>query len=157
MNKHNKSAAGLNVFFLFLFVYSSHCIFHHLFALSLLSYPASANPPPLTIHKASSYLFTRFLTAFLLLFFSARFLRQRRISGLENSSEFHLTGGRHMEAPPPFCPQEGSGGTGLSFCVFPLFCSRPSFHPALLLSFCPCLLSREEGGRQVPACISTPD
>lgn len=162
MNKHNKSAAGLKGrmtrrFFLFLFVYSSHCIFHHLFALSLLSYPALANPPPLSIHKASSYLFTRFLTAFLLLLFQcALSAAAADPPGWKTLQSFTLQEGDTWKPRPLSVPRRDQEELVCSF-VFPLFCSCPSLHPALLPSFCPCLLSREEGGRQVPACISTPD
>lgn len=83
--KHNKSAAGLKgrmtrMFFSLFTVLTAYFI---VYLLSPLSYPASANPSPLRIHKASYHLFTRFLTAFFFFFF---FLPQRRISELENSA-----------------------------------------------------------------------
>lgn len=154
VSKHNKSAAALKAgmtrtffFFFYFSLFTLLTAYFIVYLLSLLPYPASGNPPPLRIHKASSYLFTRFLASFLLFFFypcpfccSGGSPGWKTPLGLFRVSPFR----RHTEAPPPFCAQEGSGGTGLSFCVFPLFRSRPSLHPALLPSFCPCLLSWEE-------------
>lgn len=135
------------------------------YLLSPLPYPASANPPPLGIHKASSYLFTRFLAASSsrFFFFPSPFLPQQRISGLENSAGtfqgFSLQEGDTWKPRPLsvlrrdqeelVCPFVSS----LPFAPAPLFIPRSS--PPFVLAFSPG--RREEGGGQVPACINTPD
>lgn len=110
------------------------------YLLSLLPYPALANPPPLKIHKASSYLFTLFL-----FFFPSAFLPQRRISGLENSAgtlqSFTLQKGDTWKPRPLsvlrrdqeklVCPFVSS----LSFAPAPLFI--PPSSPPFVLAVSP--------------------
>lgn len=140
VSKHNKSAAGLKGrmtrrFFFHFSLFALLTAYFIVYLLSLLSYPASANPPPLRIHKASSYLFTRFLAAFLLLFSplalpaAAADLRVGKLCW--DSSEFHLSGGKHMEAPPPFRRNWFVLLCLPSLLLPPLSSSRP---PPLLLS-----------------------
>lgn len=133
------------------------------YLLSLLPYPASGNPPPLRIHKASSYLFTRFLAAFLLfLFYSCPFCCSggspgwKTLLGLFRVSPFRR---ETHGSPAPFLCSEGIRRNWFvllclpSLLLPPLSSSRP---PPLLLSL-PSLMGGGEGGRQVPARINTPD
>lgn len=145
----------------FFFIYSSLfallTAYFIVYLLSPLPYPASANPSPLGIHKASSYLFTRFFAASSSPFFfislalsaaaAAADLRVgKTLLGLFGVSPYRRE--THTEAPPPLRPQEASGGTGLSFCVFPSLLLPPPFSPSrpppLLLS----LPSLPGGGRR---------
>lgn len=121
--------------FTFLTAYFIVCL------LSLLPYPALANPPPLGIHKASSYLFTRSLTASSSLFFSrflssasatAADLRVGEPLGLDRVSLYS----RETHGSP--ASSQTSGGIRRNWFV--LLC-LPSLHPTLLPCFCPHLLS----------------
>lgn len=168
VSKHNKSAAGLKARMsrTFFFIIISLCLLFSLHILSsicsLLLYPAWANPPPLRIHKASSYLFTCFLAAFLLLFSPCPICcaggspSWKTLLGLFRVSPFRR---ETHGSPAPFL---SSGGIRRNWFVLlclsslllpPLSSSRP---PPLLLSL-PSLQGGGEGGRQVPACINTLD
>lgn len=154
VSKHNKSAAGLkgkNVFFFFIplcLLFSLHISSSICFLRCRILLQRSLHRwGSIKLHLICLHASSRLLLLFFFFLAPSAAAADLRVGKLcWDFSGFHLTGGRHMEAPPPLRPQAGSGGTGLSFCVFPPFCSRPSLHPALLPSFCPCLLSREEGG-----------
>lgn len=164
VRKHNKSAVGLKgrmtrTFFFYFSLFTLLTAYFIVCLLSLPSYPASPNPSPLRIHKASSYLFTRFLTA-LFFFFPHPFCLSggspgwKTLPGLFRVSPFSR---ETHGSPAPFLSSGGIRRNWFVLLCLPSICTRPSLYPALLPAFCPCLLSWEEEGRHVPACINTPD
>lgn len=115
--------------FTFLTAYFIVCL------LSLLPYPARANPPPLGIHKASSYLFTRSLTASSsLFFFSFPFVSVCHSGGSPGWRTAGTRQGFTLQQGDTWKPRLLSDlGRDQEELVCPFVSSLPSSHPPPLL------------------------